>query len=168
MMQDESRLGQPLGKLTLARRILCATDLTDRASAAERRASLLAQQLGAEVMYVHALPLALSRRVRRLSFARAHVQLLSRAERAMAHAPHNARVSVRYGTPVQAITECACEWQPELIVMARPRQRPLDLIFGTAAERVIRATGRPVLIVNATAAVTTGILPWRDERLRNV
>jgi nucleotide-binding universal stress UspA family protein len=142
--------------------------MTDRSSAAEGRASLLAQQLCAEVLYVHALPLSMSRRVRRLNFARAHVQLLSRAERAMAHAPHNARVSVRHGTPVQAITEAACEWQPDLIVMARPRQRPLDLILGTAAERVIRATGRPVLIVNATAAVTTGTLAWRDERLRIV
>jgi nucleotide-binding universal stress UspA family protein len=86
----------------------------------------------------------------------------------MAHAPHNARVSVRHGTPVHAITESACEWQPDLIVMARPRQRPLDVILGTAAERVIRATGRPVLLVNATAAATDGILAWRDERLRNV
>jgi len=32
--------------------------------------------------------------------------------------------------------------------MARPRQRTLDVVLGTTAERVIRATRRPVLIVS--------------------
>jgi nucleotide-binding universal stress UspA family protein len=146
---DESRLDSPLGKPSTAARILCATDLTDRSSAAERRASLLAQQTDAEVLFVHALTPVLSRRVRRLNFARAHVQLLSRVDRAMAHAPQCANVSVRHGTPVQVITQAAGEWQPDLIVMACPRLRTFDLILGTTAERVIRATQRPLLIVNA-------------------
>jgi len=129
---------------------LCVTDLTDRSSAAEHRASLLAEQVNAEVLFVHATPVVLSQRVRRLNFARAHVRLSSRAERAMSHAPQGAKVSVRNGTLIQAIKDAACEWEPDLIVMARPRQRALDLILGTTAERVIRATRRPVLIVSAT------------------
>ena len=68
----------------------------------------------------------------------------------MSHAPQGAKVSVRNGTLIQAIKDAACEWEPDLIVMARPRQRALDLILGTTAERVIRATRRPVLIVSAT------------------
>lgn len=139
---------EPLSQSLVARRILCVTDLTDRSSAAERRASLLAQQLNAEVMFVHVMPATLSRRVRRLNFARAHVQLLSRADRALAHAPRGAKVSVRNGTLIQAITDAASEWEADLIVMARPRPRALDVILGTMAERVIRATRRPVLIVS--------------------
>jgi nucleotide-binding universal stress UspA family protein len=61
-------------------------------------------------------------------------------------------VSVRHGTPLQAITELAGEWEPDLIVMARPLQRTMDLVLGTTAERVIRATHRPVLVVTGMAS----------------
>ena len=145
-----SAQAEPVDEPNRPRRILCATDLTGRSWSAERRASLLAQQMNAELLFVHAMPTASSRRARRLMFARAHIQLLSRADRALAHAPYEAKVSVRHGTPIQAITEAASEWQPDLIAMARPRQRTLDLVLGTTVERVIRATQRAVLVVNAT------------------
>lgn len=158
MMQDDPARtnggftqAEPGNELISARRILCATDLTARSEDAERRAALLAKQMSAEVLFVHAMPGSQSQRVRRMMFARAHAQLLTRADRAMAHAPHDASVSVRHGTPVQAITETAGEWEPDLIVMARPPQRNMDLVLGTTAERVIRATHCPVLVVNGTA-----------------
>lgn len=156
MMQgDSARAGDdsaavPDAKIE-ARRILCATDLTARSEDAERRASLLAEQMNADVLFVHAIPKAQSQRTRRKMFACAHMQLLSRADKTMAHARADARVSVRHGTPIQAITEAANEWQPDLIVMARPRQHTVDLVLGTTAERVIRATHCPVLVVSGKA-----------------
>lgn len=143
---------EPADEPSTACRILCATDLTERSRDAERRAALLAEQMDAEVMFVHAVAESRTQRVRRRMFARAQMQLLSHAERAMTHAPRNARVSVRQGSVMNAITEAAREWEPDLIVMARPSQRTMDLVLGTTAERVIRATHRPVLVVNGNAS----------------
>lgn len=169
---------ESIGKSHLARRVLCATDLTNRSAAAEERATALAEQIEAEVLFIHALPIAFSQRARRRKFARAHIQLLSRVDRAMDRAPHGARVSLRYGTPIQAITAAANDWKPDLIVLARPQPRPLDLILGTTAERIMRATERPVLIVDETleseyqdpasdpgSANISSLLAWRDARL---
>jgi len=149
---SERVLAEPGDEPNQERRILCATDLTERSRDAERRAALLAEQMGAQVLFVHAVPESRIQRVRRRMFARAHMQLLSHAERAMTHAPGNARVSVRQGSAMHAITDAAKNWEPDLIVMARPLQRTLDLVLGTTAERVIRATHRPVLVVNAAAS----------------
>jgi nucleotide-binding universal stress UspA family protein len=147
----ESTLAGAVAEPKVVRRILCATDLTDRSWPAERRAALLAQQMSAEVLFVHAMPIAQPRRIRRMAFARAHAMLLSRADNALADLSQEARTSVRHATAVQAIIGAASDWQPDLIVMARPKLRARDLVLGTTAERVIRATRRPVLLVNATA-----------------
>ncbi|HEY0939704.1 MAG TPA: universal stress protein [Steroidobacter sp.] len=133
------------------RRILCVTDLTPRSAEAERRAALLAKQMNAAVLFVHAIARVQAQRARRKMFARAHMQLLSRADKTKVHTQQGARVSVRHGTPIQAIIEAAGEWQPDLIVMARPRRHTVDLVLGTTAERVIRATHCPVLVVSGKA-----------------
>lgn len=131
-----------------AYRILCAADLTSRSDPAIARAVLLARHSEAEIMFVHAVSGIESGRVMRMKIVRAHARLLSQVERVMEHAPDSARVSVRVGTPIQAIVGAAAEWTPDLIVMARPHRRPMDFAIGTTAERVIRATRSPVLIVS--------------------
>jgi nucleotide-binding universal stress UspA family protein len=83
---------------------------------------------------------------------RAQISLLSQSERAMKHAPQNAKISVRVGTPLQTISDVAREWEPDLIVMASPHRRRLDALVGTTAERVIRATHRSVLVVGGFAS----------------
>lgn len=148
---DEDSAAVPDAGRIEGRRILCATDLMARSEDAERRAALLARQMNAEVLFVHAIARVQSQRARRKMFARAHMQLLSRADKTMTHSRSDARVSVRHGTPIQAIIEAANEWQPDLIVMARPRQHTVDLVLGTTAERVIRATHCPVLVVSGRA-----------------
>jgi nucleotide-binding universal stress UspA family protein len=80
---------------------------------------------------------------------RAHGRLRSQCERAMLHAAANPQVAVRLGKPVKAIVDAAREWNPDLIVMAAPRRRRIDALIGTTAERVIRATRRPLLLVSA-------------------
>lgn len=132
-------------------RMLCATDLTQRSDDAVRRAAMLAKQMNGEVLFVHAVSEVRSGRIMRMKVNRAHVRLLSQSERAMRHAPSDAHTAVRIGQPVEAIAAAAEEWSPDLIVMAAPTQRRFDALIGTTAERVIRATQRPLLIVSEPA-----------------
>ena len=133
----------------MRQRLLCATDLTTRSDHAVMRAAQLARQMDAEVLFLHAVDETQPGRVIRMKTNRAQLRLLSQSERAMRHAPQDAEVTVRLGKPLQAIAEAAREWNPDLIVMAAPKRRRLDLLIGTTAERVIRATQRPVLIVTS-------------------
>lgn len=52
-------------------RLLCATDLTPRSDDAMRRAAVLAKQMNAEVLFVHAVSEARSGRVMRMKMNRA-------------------------------------------------------------------------------------------------
>jgi nucleotide-binding universal stress UspA family protein len=132
-------------------RLLCATDLAPRSDEAVRRAALLAQQLDADVLFLHAVHEAQSGRVLRMRMNRAQLRLLSQSERAMRHAPAAGHISVRLSHPVQAIAAAVREWNPDLLVMAAPTRRRFDLLIGTTAERVIRATQRPLLLVGRPA-----------------
>lgn len=136
-----------IGKRTL----LCASDLTQRSDHAIARTSLLAQQMDARAMFLHAVDEAQTGRVARMKVNRAQVRLMAQSERAMAHAPQDATVVVRLGKPLQVITDTVREQRPDLLVMAMPRRRRLDSIAGTTAERVIRSTRRPVLMVAGAA-----------------
>lgn len=138
-------------------RILCATDLTTRSENAVRRATLLAKQLNAEILFVHAVGETHAGRVLRMKIARSQAQLLSLAERAKKEGACGADVSVSVGSPIQAIVTTANDWKPDMIVMARPRHHRLDAVIGTTAERVIRATHRSVLLVSPR-----GVTPYRN------
>lgn len=133
------------------RRILCATDLTARSERAMQRAALLARQINAEVLFVHAVSDKLFGRALRMKVNRAYARLTSESERVMKHAPHDATVTVQLGQPLDVVIAAAHDYNPHLIVMARPTRRRLDAIFGTTAERVIRGTDRSVLVVSDTA-----------------
>ncbi len=137
----------------MRKRLLCVTDLGKRSDDAVARAVMTARALDAEVQFVHAVSDSYAGRVLRMKVNRAHARLLSLAERAMRHAAELASVTVRIGKPLSAITEAARDWAPDLIVMAAPRRSRLDYLLGTTAERVIRATQRPVLIVSQPAAI---------------
>ncbi len=138
----------------MRKRLLCATDLTARSDDAVLRTAMLARQWDAEVLFLHAVDDAQSGRVIRMKVNRAQARLLSQGERAMNHAPQDAHVAVRLGKPLQVIAAVAREWNPDLIVMALPQRSRLDAVIGTTAERVIRATHRPVLVVSGAATTT--------------
>lgn len=137
----------------MRKKLLCVTDLGKRSDDVIARAVMIARALDAQVQFVHAVSDSYAGRVLRMKVNRAHARLLLLAERAMKHAPENASVNVRIGKPLAAITEAARDWKPDLIVMAAPRRSRLDYLLGTTAERVIRATQRPVLIVSQPAAI---------------
>lgn len=150
---DKSSVGRQVERTLRSERtrLLCVTDLTPRSDNAVQRTVLLAQQLDAEVLFLHAVDDGQSGRVVRMKVNRAQVRLLSQSERMMKHAPQDASAVVRLGKPLQAIAAMSKEWNPDLIIMAAPRRRLVDSVMGTTTERVIRATGRPVLVVSGAA-----------------
>jgi Universal stress protein UspA and related nucleotide-binding proteins len=132
-------------------RILCATDLGARSERAMHRAALLAQQMNAEVLFVHAVNDRLAGRVLRSKVNRAYARLTFQSERLMKHAPENAMAAVQLGKPVDVLIAAAREFNPDLIVLAQPKRRRLDAIVGTTAERIIRGADCSVLLVANSA-----------------
>jgi universal stress protein E len=137
--------------MTTHGRIVCATDLTARSDFALRRAVLLAQQTGARLTFVHAVDPRRSQRHVRAQVNRAYVQLLSKVDQAFGSAAAAIDVVVRAGGRLDVIVEVADAANADLVVLAAPQRRRLDSIFGTTAERLLRAIKRPVLVVHRPA-----------------
>lgn len=132
-------------------RIVCATDLTARSDLALSRAALLAQQTGARLTLVHAVDPRRSERLVRAQVNRAYVQLLSKIDQAFGPAAAAIDVVVRAGGRLDVIVMVANDVNADLVVLAAPQRRRLDSIFGTTAERLLRAIKRPVLVVHRPA-----------------
>lgn len=129
------------------RQILCATDFAARSDLAVRRAVLLARQTGARLTLVHAVDARRSERQARAQVNRAYVQLLSKVDQESTAID----VAVRVGGRLDVIVKVASEVNADLVVLAAPQRRRLDSLFGTTAERLLRAIGRPVLVVHRQA-----------------
>lgn len=149
---DASAIGNVFGARTVGRRsnVLCATDLTERSEHAVLRAAMLAQRLDAQLMLLHLIDPAQSERMIRRRSARARI-ILDTLARKLARPGADPQVSVRVGTPRESIAEAATEWGADLIVLGPHRRRVVDWFLGTTAERVIRKSHRPVLVVNGEA-----------------
>ena len=128
-------------------RILCATDLSARSTAALRRAGSLARQTGARLTLLHVIDTRQPERVARMRANRAYAELLSQADRAFGSAAGFIDVVVRRGNVLEIIATSAREWDAGLVVVAAPRSRRLDSIVGTTAERLVRTAKLPVLVV---------------------
>lgn len=133
------------------RRIVCATDFTARSDLAVSRAVLLARQTGARLTLVHAVDARRSERQVRAQVNRAYVQLLSEVDQGFGAESAAIDIAVRAGGPLDVIAQVASEANADLVVLAAPQRRRLDSIVGTTAERLLRAIGRPVLVVHREA-----------------
>ncbi|HJY40883.1 MAG TPA: universal stress protein [Steroidobacteraceae bacterium] len=131
-----------------AGRMVCATDLAARSEFAVNRAVLLAQQTGVRLTLVHAVDARRSERHMRAQVNRAYVQLLTRVDRTFGSASAAIDIVVRSGGPLDVIAQVAGETNADLVVLAAPQRRRRDSIIGTTAERLLRAIGRPVLVVH--------------------
>lgn len=129
------------------RNILCATDLTERSTAAWRRAASLARQSGARLTLLHVVEPNQPERVARMQANRAYVELLSHAEHASGSEGIAIDIVVRRGNILATIASTANEWNADLIVVGAPRARRFDSIVGTTAERLVRSAKRAVLVV---------------------
>lgn len=132
------------------KKIMLATDFSDRSERALRRAALLAQQTGAQLLIVHAVDddqpahLVESERELALGLLTDLRDNLGRSEGL------DVAVRVLLGDAFEALRQATEAERPDLLVIGAHRRRLLlDIFIGTTAERTIRSVGCPVLMVNA-------------------
>lgn len=127
--------------------VLVATDLSVRAEPAIRRAALLALTTSAHLHVVHVVDDTLPAEF--VSELKEHAQAWIAP-----HLPTDVQrdppeVAVRQGDPHAEILAAADEVEADLIVLGAHRHRPLlDEFVGTTAERLLRTSSRPVLVVH--------------------
>jgi len=133
------------------KRILVATDFSERSDRALRRATLLARHSGAALTIVHGLDDDRSKRI----VEREHYEMenLLRDLTSTLTSVDGLKSSWRIvlGEPSQAILQAVKDERPDLLVLG-PHRRQIfrDIFVGTTVERTIRGTDCPVLMANAT------------------
>jgi nucleotide-binding universal stress UspA family protein len=135
------------------KRILAATDLSDRSERAVARAAMLAAQSSADLALVHVVensqPEHLVTEIERL--ATTELDAMARSLGRL----HGIRCDpyVVRGDAFSGIVGTAAELSADLIAMGIHRRSLLkDVLVGTTLERVIRARGAPTLVVTAAPA----------------
>lgn len=140
---------RPFGVGMLAKRMLCAIDLSPRSERTVQRAVLLARQLNAQLTLLHVM--APEELVERAAGVREQIaQHISSIATPGLSKP---AVELRAGDYVQTIASVAKETDADLIILGSHRRRTMAPVVGTTAERIIALTGRPALIVNLDASV---------------
>jgi len=134
--------------------ILVATDLSPRADRAIRRGAALARAAGAELVLLHVLdddrPLAIIQAER--SAADHHLADQARTIAASEGIVCRSRLIV--GETLVEIAQAARDVRAELLLVGPHRRSPLkDVFVGTTAERTIRTSPVPVLMVNGEESV---------------
>jgi universal stress protein E len=130
-----------------SQRVICATDLQPRSELALRRAALVARQMDARLMVLHVVDDRQSWRAVRGASNRAYAELLSKVDDIFGRRAAAVDIAVRAGEPVDVIATLVREQDANLLVLAAPRPRRFDAVIGTTAERLLRATERPLLAV---------------------
>jgi universal stress protein E len=129
-------------------RILSATDLSPKTSAAMDRAGLLADRFDATLFLLHAVDTESPASEVQEALQRSALYLKSRVQPPFWKYATRPNVLVRTGKPSEVITETAEEHDAELIVLGPHRlRRSRDALVSTIAEKVLRARQAPVLIV---------------------
>ncbi len=134
------------------RTLLVATDLSARSHRALRRAALLARAEGAAIVLLHVVDD--DQPARMVDAARSTaLELLDDQSRAVRDQDGVAcHPEVALGEPFEAIARAATHHAAELVVIGQHRREILrDLFLGTTAERTIRSTTLPVLMVQSPA-----------------
>ena len=135
------------------KKILVATDFSERSDRAIRRGVLLAKQSGASIVLVHAVDDDLPRRV--VDADRdAALELLDEQARSLREIDGvDCDSSVVLGDPFEGLTKASESIAPDLLVVGPHRRQTLkDIFVGTTAERTIRTSRRPVMMANAMPA----------------
>ncbi len=132
------------------KRILVATDFSERSDRALRRATLLARQSGAVLTVMHGLDD--DRSARMVDRERYETESLLREQAATLEKVDGLKSNWRVvmGEPSQAILQAAQDEKPDLLVLG-PHRREIfrDIFVGTTVERTIRGADCPVLMANA-------------------
>jgi len=156
------------------RRILLATDFSERSDRALRRSVLLARAFGATIDIVHSVDDDRPRRIVDRETEEAGI-LLAELVRSLATIDAvKANARVFRADPFAGIARAVEELGPDLLVLGPHRREILrDAFVGTTAERTIRSVNCPVLMVNGPpigpyrhALLTTDLSDRSRESLR--
>ncbi|MFN4282880.1 MAG: universal stress protein [Alphaproteobacteria bacterium] len=135
------------------KKILVATDFSERSDRAIRRATLLARQFDA--------PLTIAHVVDDDQPKRAIVAKQQAAQELLDAYVHSLRdvdglaceTRIAFGDPFLGIIQAAREENADLTIIGPHRRQILkDVFIGTTAERTIRASDRPILMANGVPA----------------
>ena len=140
------------------RRIMLATDFSERSDRALRRATILARQHSAELSIVHVVDNDRPQHIVDHDAEGARL-ILAQLERSMRDQDGCiCTTSVLLDDPFSGIAGAAEEISPDLLVIG-PHRRQIfrDAFVGTTAERTIKAVSCPVLMVNGPP-----VGPWRQ------
>lgn len=135
------------------KRIMVATDFSERSDRALRRATLLARQVQGEITLVTAVDEDRPRRLveEEMRSAETLLREMCATLRTIDNIPCTYQVLL--AEPSQAILRAVGDLAPDLLIIG-PHRRQLfrDIFIGTTAERIIRQCSCPVLMVNAPPA----------------
>lgn len=132
------------------KRILVATDFSQRSDRAIRRAQLLANEFDAQVRLVHVVDDDQATKIM-LAERAASITLLQELSDALVDVDGiDCDFRVVIGRPFLGIKQAAQEFEADLIVVGSHRRQVLwDILIGTTVERTIRNSDRPILMVSA-------------------
>ena len=137
--------------------ILVPIDFEEASLSALAKARELAGRLGLEVMLIHAytIPLAIYPGYEPILAPDLSDQIAATAKRSLetlAAEQGGLRSELRCGDPAAEILRTIEELKPELVVMGTHGRKGLARLFlGSVAEKVVRASPAPVLMVRAKA-----------------
>ena len=135
------------------KKIMVATDFSERSDRALRRATLLARQFEATMQLVHVVDDDQPRRI--VDAERDEATTLLRQIAATLRDVDGVTCETRVilASPFVGIAQAVADATPDLLVIGPHRRQVLrDVFIGTTAERTIRSVDCPVLMVNATPA----------------
>ena len=135
------------------KKIMVATDFSERSDRALRRATLLARQFKATMMLVHVVDDDQPRRI--VDTERDEASTLLRQMAATLRDVDDVACETRVilASPFAGIAQAVTEAAPDLLVIGPHRRQVLrDVFVGTTAERTMRSVDCPVLMANATPA----------------
>lgn len=138
------------------KRILCPIDFSDFNQAANEYASLLAQSIGAEIIYLHvSLPDVPYGSYAYIDVAEEEARDQKRLEE-IKPTVEGVDVSyvVEFGSPIDKILEHAKEHDVDLIVMGTHGRTGLGrVLMGSVAEAVVRKSECPVLAIKSSSKI---------------
>jgi len=135
------------------KKIMVATDFSERSDRALRRATLLARQFDAAILLVHVVDDDQPRRIVDAEGDEASTLLRQMAATLRDVDGVTCETRVILASPFVGIAQAVADAAPDLLVIGPHRRQVLrDVFVGTTAERTIRSVDCPVLMVNATPA----------------
>lgn len=135
------------------KRIVVATDFSARSDRAIRRATLLAKVYGSPLTMVHVIDDDQPKRIVKAEREASSVLLSEQARSLREIDGVDCDYRIILGNAFEGIAKAAEEINTDLLVIGPHRRQALkDVFVGTTAERSIRASSLPILMVNGVPA----------------